>query len=145
MNGLKEEKGENQEGKNFLGQSNCFFAKPSRTRFYSSSPTPTPRPGSPSRALPSPRSPAIFQQSIRECSHMWFTFHLPDRRAHLAHLHSLGGGALKGKSTVLPHKLPALNTYRLFWLKTFFSAIELTRPNWKLNERLFPRQMGFPA
>lgn len=44
MNGLKEEKGGNQEGKNFLGPSNCFFSKPSRTRFYSLPPRPAPDP-----------------------------------------------------------------------------------------------------
>lgn len=33
LTGLKEEKEENQEGKNFLRPSNYFFSKPSRTRF----------------------------------------------------------------------------------------------------------------
>lgn len=126
MNGLKEEKGENQERKNFLGPSNCFFAKPSRTRFYSA---PSPQPHAP----PSPRSPAIFQQSIREFSQMWFTFHLPDRQAHLSHLHSPGGEALKGKTTILPNKLPALHTCGQFWLKTSSSAIQLTGPNLEIK------------
>lgn len=115
--------------KSLLAPGNCFFSRPSRTRFCSSH----------TLCL------AVFQQCIREFSPslMWFTFPLPDRQAPFAHQQSPRGSTLEGKTTILPNKLSILHTYTLFWLKTSSFATKLTRPNWKLSESLLARQMSF--
>lgn len=119
---IKRKKGNSAAG-------NCFFSKPSRTRFCSSH----------TLCL------AILHQSIREFSPslMWFTFPLPDKQVPLAHQQSPWGRTLKGKTTILPNQLSVLHTYTLFWLKTSSFAIKLTRPNWKLKESLLARQVSF--